>query len=199
MSAVVSRAEVRPRFFSQFYVAERTAQDSCDRGCQQHLAERLLWHCPQPRGAIQLKVMPAGGEGTTHVQYLIGAWIQRRDHLTQPGAPQLRSTPAPEHHMEAAEASVETASWFKFSLCSALPLSPLLPCPLQLSPVNLPQAHLYPGAYFQVIRPKAFSHQQGCCRTAFVCSVGRGSQSLLFQMGRLRPKEAGNLLKNIWC
>ena len=138
MSAVVSRAEVRPQFFSQFYVAERAAQDSCDRGCQQHSAERLLQHCPQPKGAVQLKVMTAGGEGTTHVQCLIGAWIQRRDPLTQPRAPQLRSTPAPEHPMEAAGASVETASWFKFSLRSALPLSPLLLCSLQLSPVNFP-------------------------------------------------------------
>ena len=62
MSAVISRAEVRPRFFSQFYVAERTAQDSCDSGCQQHSAEHLLQHCPQPKGAVQLKVMPTGGE-----------------------------------------------------------------------------------------------------------------------------------------
>ena len=101
--------------------------------------------------------------------------------------------------MEAAVASVETVSQFKFSLCSALPLSPLALYSLQLSPVNLPQAHLYPGAYFQGTRLKAFPHQWACCKTAFVCSVGRASQSLLFLMGRLRPKEAGNLLKNIWC
>lgn len=165
-----------PVFFSRLYGLEHAAPDGCEWPLT---AEPLLRDCTQPRELSHSRSCPLDGWapwlGLVAAEFKGWAPCLNLEHL------------GPECPVGPAEASAETASQFNFSLCSALPPSPLPWCSPELFPVNLLQADLCPGTCFPGARPEALPHQEACSK-ACVCPVGMGSLSLPYRWGDRGPE-----------